>query len=282
MTHPPKTLFAGVNLIGDTITQTPALRAYRKVHPNEEIHWIIQDDPMRSLFERMPDTGICDCVLFDNDWQRIRAMDYQGYTKRFQMDVQLAFKLGEKTNIHIAQAYGLMIGVDVPASEILPTVPLRPAELGEFGPPPRCLVISPRSSSNAPKEGFAGNKNLPWKAWPTIIELFGQAGRIDNHVVLIRDNDPEPEVPMCVLRMSLAHVAAYVANACAEGGAYCGVDNGITHIAAGLRVPTFCVYPAGMADDWVGYSRFSHYRIAKTVPYECNVEQIWEQWKNRL
>jgi ADP-heptose:LPS heptosyltransferase len=70
--------------------------------------------------------------------------------------------------------------------------------------------------------------------------------------------------------------------ACAEGGAYCGVDNGITHIAAGLEVPTFCIYPAGMADRWVGYSDFGHYRIAKTLPYEGNIRQIWDCWKDRL
>jgi ADP-heptose:LPS heptosyltransferase len=101
-------------------------------------------------------------------------------------------------------------------------------------------------------------------------------------VVLIRDEDPAPEVPMCVLRMSLSKAVAYIAKACAEGGAYCGVDNGITHIAAGLCVPTFCVYPAGMAECWVGYSAFAHYRMAKTIPYEGNMNQIWNCWKGRL
>jgi ADP-heptose:LPS heptosyltransferase len=278
----PKTLFASVNLIGDTITQTPALRAYRELYPQEEIHWVIQDDSMRLLFANMPDFGVCDRVLFDNDWERIRAMEYQEYQKRFLMDVQAAFRIGAEKNIHMAQAYGEMIGVYVPTSDILPTVPVRPADVDAMGVPPHCLVISPRSSSNAPKGGFAGNKNLPWKAWPAIVDLFVKTGRIENHVVLIRDNDPEPEVPMCVLRMSLVQAAAYIAKASAEGGAYCGVDNGMTHIAAGLRVPTFCVYSAGMADSWAGYSGFSHYHIAKTLPYECDVEQIWEQWKNRL
>lgn len=277
-----KTLFASVNLIGDTITQTPAIRRYRILHPEEEIHWVIQHEPMCSLFEQMTHHGVCDHVFFDADWDRIRAMDYAGYEKRFLMDVQTAFWIGREKRIHIAQAYGYLAGLEVPACDILPTVPVRAVDLAEIGVPPRCLVISPRSTSNASVNGFAGNKNLPWKSWPLIVDLFVRSGRIENHVVLIRDHDPDPEVPMCVLRMSLAKATAYIAKACAQGGAYCGVDNGMTHIAAGLGVPTFCVYSAGISDEWVGYSAFPHYRMAKTIPWEGRVNQVWEYWKDRL
>ncbi len=133
-----------------------------------------------------------------------------------------------------------------------------------------------------PLDDFAGNKNLPWKAWPEIVDRFVNAGRIENHVALIRETDPLPGIPMCVLRLSLAWAAAYIKKACDAGGAYCGVDNGITHIAAGLHVPTFCVYPSGMADGWAGYSGFSHYRIAKTIPWKGDIDEIWDAWKQRL
>lgn len=279
-----KTLFASVNLIGDTITQTPAIRLYRALHPEEEVHWVIQDEPLRSLFEDMDNHGVCDHIFFDKDTERIRAMDYPGYQKRFLMDVQIAFRIGGMKGIHLAQAYGHMVGIAIQKNDILPTVPLRSEDFNKIGVPPRCLVISPQSTSNVPMNGhlFAGNKNLPWRSWPIIVNLFEKTGRTENHVVLIRPTDPEPEVPMCILRMTLSQVAAYIAKACAEGGAYCGVDNGITHIAAGLRVPTFCLYSAGMAEEWVGYSDFPHYRISKTVPYQGNVDEIWNQWKNRL
>jgi hypothetical protein len=277
-----RTLFASVNLIGDTITQTPAIRLYRAMHPNEEIHWIMQDEPMQSLFRRMTDCGVCDYVFFDNDFERIRSMDYVGYEKRFLMNVLTAFRIGQETGKHIAQSYGQMVGIDVPPEDILPAVPICAEAFDRLGIPPRCLVISPRSSSNASQGGFAGNKHLPWEAWPAIVDRFVRAGRIQNYVVLLRDGDPQPEVPLCVLRMDLADATAYIAKACAEGGAYCGVDNGMTHIAAGLRVPTFCVYSAGMADGWVGYSAFSHYHMAKTVPWAGNVDQIWNSWSNRL
>jgi ADP-heptose:LPS heptosyltransferase len=277
-----KTLFSSVNLIGDTISQTPAIRRYRSQHPKEEVHWVMQDEPARCLFEGMVECGVCDRVIFDNNWERIRAMDYPGYDKRFRMDVSTAFEIGQAAHVHIAQAYGRMIGIDVPLAETLPSVPVRKADLDAIGVPPRCLVISPKSSSNAPTHGFAGNKNLPWAAWPQIVTRFVDAGRVENHVVLLREDDSAPEVPLCVLRMKLSLAVAYIAKACAEGGAYCGVDNGITHLAAGLGVPTFCVYSAGIAEGWVGYSSFAHYRIAKTIPWEGNVNQIWECWKHRL
>jgi hypothetical protein len=109
-----------------------------------------------------------------------------------------------------------------------------------------------------------------------------QAGRIENYVVLLSDVDPPPEVPLCLLRFPLALAVAYIAKACSQGGAYCGVDNGMTHLAAGLGVPTFCVYPQTLADTWVSYSRFPHYRIARTVPWKAELTQIWDCWKDRL
>jgi hypothetical protein len=279
---PAKTLFASVNLLGDTVCQSAALRRYRASHPDEKIHWLIQDDANRCLFELMSDTPVCDEVLFDSDWDRIRKMDYPGYDKHFLMDVGRAFAIGAAERIHIAQAYGRMIGVDVPQDDVLPTIPARRYDFLNSGIPSRCLVISPQSSSNHPVGEFAGNKNLPWNAWPGLIDRFVGAGRVDNYVVLLRDSDPAPGVPLCVLRFSLAVAASYIAKACAEGGAYCGVDNGITHIAAGMGVPTFCIYPHSLAEGWVGYSQFPHYRIAQTIPWQGNVGQIWDCWKHRL
>lgn len=277
-----RTLFAGVNLIGDTVTQTPALHQYRRQHPDEEVHWLMQDGPARALFEDMPRLGVCDQVLFDTDWERIRRMDYEGYDKRIRMDVQEAFRIGGEQRVHIAQAYGRMIGVELDATDILPHVPVRPQELGALGVPPRCLVISPVSASNAPVDGIAGNKNLPWAAWGVLIERFVQAGRIENYVVLLRDTDPVPGIPLCVLRLSLAGAIAYIAKACAEGGAYAGVDNGITHLAAGMRVPTFCAYPQTLTPGWVGYAGFDHYRLAQTRPWQGDVDHIWNHWRTRL
>ena len=282
MTARKKTLLASVNLIGDTLTQTPAIRTYRALHPDEEVHWMIQDAPMRGVFEGMPGAAVCDAVLFGSDWACMRRLDYPDYDKRILMDVQEAFRIGEQTGAHIAQAYGRMLAVDVPSSEILPTVPLRQSDFDAIGVPPRCLVISPCSASNASVHGFAGNKNLPWAAWGVLIERFVRAGRVENYVVLLAEQDPAPEIPLCVLRLPLTVALAYIAKACAQGGAYCGVDNGITHAAAGTQGSTFCVYSSGMLPGWTGYGNFDHYRIAMTTPWKGNVDEVWAAWRNRL
>ena len=277
-----RTLFASVNLIGDTFVQTPAICRYRTLHPDEEVHWMIQEAPMRSVFEGMPAAGVCDAVLFDTDRERIRRMDYPDYDKCILMDVQQAFHIGEQTDIHMAQAFGCMLDVEVPSDEILPTVPLCLGDLGNIEVPPHCLVISPCSLSNIPMEGFAGNKNLPWKSWKALIERFVSSGRVENYVVLLGEQDPEPEVPLHVLRLPLTVALAYIAAACREGGCYCGVDNGITHAASGMMVPTFCVYPSVLSPARMGYCGFDHYRIAVTTPWRGDVDGIWSAWRERL
>jgi hypothetical protein len=283
MSERKKTLLASVNLIGDTLTQTPAVRRYRALHPDEEVHWMIQDAPMRSVLEGMPGAGVCDSVLFDSDWDRVRRLDYPDYDKRVLMDVQEAFRIGSRAGVHIAQAYGMMLGVEVPGTEILPTVPLRPRDSETIGVPPRCLVISPCSASNARMgEQFAGNKHLPWHVWGELIARFVDAGRVENYVVLLAESDPTPEIPLCILRLPLSLALSYIAEACASGGAYSGVDNGITHAAAGLRVPTFCVYPRDLPPGWTGYGGFDHYRIAVTTPWKGDTDEIWRAWRERL
>ncbi len=275
-----RVLFASVNLIGDTITQTPAIRTFRKLNPRRHVTWGLQEQPGRKLFEQMSKMGVCDEVFFTAEWDRLRNLQYEGYDQMFKMNCNQAFQVGGEKKCHIAQAYGHLIDVEVFSHEILPTVPLGP---GCPVPPARCMVISPNSASNDHKgDGFSGNKVAPWETWRRLIQYFKDANRIQDALFLLGPEDPNPIIPVRSERLPLEMVPAFIKLACEGGGLYAGVDNGITHIAAGLEVPCFVIYCEGISESWVSYSDFHHYRIAKCNPAHERPVNIWSKWRDRL
>lgn len=276
-----KTLFCSQNLIGDTITQTPAIRRYKQMYPDRHVTWMLNGNLDRVFFEAFDATGVCDKVELIPDWERLRTKDHSGYDQVFLMSCNEAFNIGHEKHCHISQAYGHMIDVDVSKEDILPTVP---PVFSLISPPSRCMVISPCSASNDRKgpDGFSGNKVAPWQTWHSLVKFFRDAGRIDDAVFLLGPEDPEPTVSIRSLRLPLHDAASYIDTACILGGLYAGVDNGITHIASGLKVPTFVIYCEGISESWVSYSGFPHYRIAKVNPAYCRPVNIWYDWSRRL
>jgi ADP-heptose:LPS heptosyltransferase len=227
---------------------------------------------------------VCDEVVSTSEWDRLRNGTYFGPNVTHNvMSCNEAFNIGHKKSCHISQAYAEMIGVSLAPHEILPKVHVPDRQPFWIVPDPETMVISPNSASNDRKgDGFSGNKVAPWTTWFKLFEMFRKEGRVKRSVFLLGPEDPIPSVPIPVQRLSLDQAVRFIYDACQSGGIYAGVDNGITHIAAGLRVPVFCIYCEGIAEHWVSYSSFQHYRIAKVNPAHCRHTDIWAHWRGRL
>jgi ADP-heptose:LPS heptosyltransferase len=279
-----RTLFASVNLLGDTLVQTPALRAYKLEHPDEEIHWLVQDQPhTRAVCERMAEAGVVDYVHFEPDWDKIHRMEYSGYDKMVNMKIEDLW-LNRRNGGHMSQAFGHYIGVYVPDHKILPIVPI-PELDPSIEVRINTLVVSPLSFSKITSvdAGEAGVKSISWECWQALIDNFIESGRVDRCTVLMAPNDPDPPLRVDkVMRLPLDQALAFTKMSCEWAGAYAGVENGFTHAAAGLILPTFCVHPKAPDPGWASYHKFKHYRVAVTECSKNNVEQIWSCWKDRL
>ena len=279
-----KVAFCSVNLIGDTITQTPAIREYKRRNPHKHVVWAIQASPMFDYISGLRE-GLCDEIICTPHWDNLRNGTHFGpNVEHIVMNCNEAFRIGNKKNCHIAQGYASIAGVNVAPHQILPYVPVPERKPDWLIPEPDTMVISPNSASNDKKgqDGFSGNKVMPWVRWMQLFERFRKEDRVRRAVLLLGPEDPHPPIPMPVHRLPLEQAARFIYDACQNGGIYAGVDNGITHIAAGMRVPVFCVYCEGIAEHWVGYSSFPHYRIAKVNPAGCRDSDVWACWRNRI
>lgn len=275
--------FCSVNLIGDTITQSPAIREFKRRNQGKHVTWVMQESPMMSYMLGLSG-DVCDEVLATPDWESLRKGTHFGSNvTHYVMSCNEAFEIGHKKNCHISQAYADMVGVSIAPHDILPKVKVPDSGIGWLVPEPDTMVISPNSASNDKKgDGFSGNKVAPWTTWFRLYEMFRKEGRVNRAVILLGPDDPHPPIPIQVHRLPLEQAVRFIYDACQNGGIYAGVDNGITHIAAGLRVPVFCIYCEGIAESWVSYSGFPHYRIAKVNPAHCRVTDIWAHWRGGL
>ena len=277
--------FCSVNLIGDTITQTPAIREFKRRNLNKHVTWAIQSSPMFDYIATLRE-GLCDEIVFTPHWDNLRNGTHFGpNVVHYVMNCNEAFKIGHEKNCHISQGYAHIAGVTVAPHEILPHVPVPERKPTWLIPDPETMVISPCSASNDKskgKDGFSGNKVMPWIRWMQLFERFRKENRIRHAVLLLGPEDPHPTIPIPVHRLPLDQAVRFIYDACQNGGIYAGVDNGITHIAAGMRVPTFCVYCEGISEGWVSYSNFPHYRIAKVFPAYCRDSDVWSHWRGKL
>jgi len=278
-----RTLFTSVNLLGDTLVQTPALRIYKQQHPQEEIHWLVQDQPhTREVCTGMVEAGVVDRLMFEIDWDILLKTNYEGYDRVHRMNVEELWR-HRRNNGHMSQAFGSVIGVEIPDDQILPIVPV-PALDSRYEVSKNTLVVSPLSFSKITSKdaGADGEKSISWECWQGLIDRFIQSGRVDKCVMLMAPNDEDPPLDIQVLRLPLGQALAYTKASSENGGAYAGVENGFTHAAAGLKLPTFCVHPKAPDPGWASYHKFQHYRVAVTECPKNNVEQIWSCWKDRL
>jgi len=280
--------FCSVNLIGDTVTQSPAIREFKRQNPHNHITWAVNSNPNVNLLDLLSWMvgDVCDEVVETPNWDALREGRHYGpNVSHYVMSCNKSFEIGHKKNCHISQGYAEMIGVQIAPHDILPKIKVPEKKPNWLTPDPDTMVISPNSASNDKSkgsDGFAGNKVAPWTTWFRLFEMFRKENRVTRSVLLLGPEDPHPPIPIPVHRLPLDQATRFIYDACQIGGIYAGVDNGITHIASGLRVPVFCIYCEGISESWVSYSNFPHYRIAKVNPAHCRHTDIWAHWRNRL
>lgn len=273
-----QTLIASVNLIGDTLTQVPAIHRYMREHPDEEVTWLLHSNPSTVLFwhcgipvhyVRGEDPGDSSPV------SEMRDIPGKAFHKKILLQCRQAWNLSLNRNEHICQGYARCLGVRLETRECLPHLSVAPntGVLHE-----KVLPFSIRSASNDPRDGdgFSGNKNFPVKGWIELLKPFIARGY--KPVQLLGPEDTVEVPGFESKRMGIVDVAAYISGC----GIYAGVDNGITHIAAAVGANCFVIYPGCLPLTWVGYQWTGRYHAAQQHAYHGDVDRVLRVWTKHL
>lgn len=224
-----RALFRSQNLIGDSLYIQPALAAWAAEHVGWEVDLLTLKDHVSCLYEGMQIPNLR--VVFEREGE---------YDFEFNFDVNIAFSIGDKEKVHIAEAYAKMLGVAIPTKLPVYQPPEGEAEKNLF-------LLSMFSNSCASNSGHLPNKIISWGHWLYILALLRQCGKIgilggpNDHALLPARQDEY------YLGLPLPQVARMLRSA----KMLVSIDNGLAHLAATQGTPTVLYYPACLGRHWI-------------------------------
>jgi ADP-heptose:LPS heptosyltransferase len=265
-------LFAGVNIIGDMLATTPAVREWKLSHPKDPIHYVVQDEPITRVMLKNP---FVDRVYFNADPDKVRSMRGWGdFTKKHLFDVSAAFSYGAKRGLHMAQAYGVLAGVSVGSCRpVLHLTETEKLTAFPYIPAGRFIVVCPHSvSSTVENNDRGGNKLWGDSHWVEIFPILREMGYVI--VSLGGANDPKfypagdgevTELHGLPIRLAAAVMdrADYVVT----------IDSGLAHIASALDKNLIEIYPKRFPLTWV-HPHTTHNQVIQGYPPDITVKTV--------
>lgn len=242
-----KFLLYGDNLIGDSLMTTPAIRAWKRAHPDAVLDMALGTDKgSRWLFEHNPHIGTITEVPNVNENGVCRGLEAyvdgirSQYDRTLHLDCSQAFAWGVQHGKTIAEGFGPQLGVVVP--NIAYELVLAPqayaaghalnAELGQGKPVVICARHSASCGSNDPSHRIA-NKCVANRIWLQVAAWLLDQGYQPVAVGSTADlaDDRWQEWPGPKL---YGHPLPEVAGLLAVVAGTLAVDTGIRHMAAAV------------------------------------------------
>lgn len=254
-----RALFHSTNLIGDALNISPALQAWFNEHRGWAIDFESMDDQVAKLYPRM---GVpLRMVQPTGDYQSL-------YDFEFTFDVGKAFSLGEEHSCHIAEAYGVMLNVQV---ETLKPTYIPWEEDHERG----LILISPFSRSCAVHTTGVPNKTLPEIKMYPVIEYLRTLGRIgilggpdDRSPLPISEEEYYTGLPLNTVALMMRDARLLVT-----------IDNGMAHLGASQEVPEIVLYPSCLSQTWIAPVGNPNLRIMQMDPIKVAAGLLLRQVK---
>ncbi len=227
-------VFKSHNLLGDGLNIYPALNAWHKLHPNEDIYMDVIPDYTQDIYTKMglPVTiGKPDGRIWD-----------------FDFDVGKAFTLGHQLQLHITHAYANMLNVHIGEQADPNSYKLRYEPVEE--PHEKDLVlVSMFSRSCSSRDGHAPNKMIPESKMAYVIDyLRSTVGEIG---ILGAEGDRATSLEISEDEYYTGLPLNKVALMLRDCRMLLTIDNGLSHLAATQQTLSVLLYPACLSPTWI-------------------------------
>lgn len=254
-----RALIKSVNLIGDALYISPALRAWLRHNPMcDEITLHTLCDHITPLYKGMV-----------RDFPKVHVETIfhepppdEHFDFRHTFDVTEAFALSDKKKQHIAQSYAELLGVEI--ASLKPTYITEDAiedkdDFHWFQSLEGCILLSMFSASctsRDPKFHGVPNKMIPWHKWKPMIELL----RKEFPIAVIRylgapTDRPPVEFDTWLLEHDIEPMTGIPLNRLAvimrKAKLLVTIDNGMGHLAASQETPTYLMYPRCLGTHYI-------------------------------
>jgi ADP-heptose:LPS heptosyltransferase len=253
----PRAIFVGFNALGDTLCTTPAVRAYRRLHPGAHIAYITQSAAFTRVLDGNPDIDLLlysehlsryGLTRFSIEWLYQQPLDFTEPATMYLFDMNQVCTTKEAFEEHIAT--GLSRLVKIPIDSVRPVVHVTDQERIAAAKiaSGRYAVLSMHSNSNPKRTDGPGRaKDWPAERFEAVCRDLRSRG-IDDIVAVGAELDERRPSPMWrnLHGLPIKIVAALLQDA----SIVITLENGIGHLAHAVDAPTVMIYANIVPRGW--------------------------------
>lgn len=237
-----RALFKSINLLGDGLWTSRPLVAWHRCHLDYEIDVLTLPDYIAPIYRQF---GVMVNVITDESLLR------KPYNLEYNFDCSKAYAMCSASpgqSMHISEAYGEMLGVDIKRPDDGHLVPAYYPIMEELESWEKDLVLismfSASCTSRDPNTpGLPPNKMLPWHKWEPILRYVRNHFQGKTVKFLGAPTDRAPRLDISEDEYMTGVPLNRLANIMAESRFIITLDNGMSHLAASQYAKMFLLYP---------------------------------------
>ncbi len=278
-----KAIFAGFNALGDTLCTTPVIRAFRKLHPDIFIIYIVQNAGFCRVLNGNPDI---DLVLYseklylngtgimNHEWLGSLPLDLTETANLYHFDINGVCSRPESFQEHISVGFSRLL--DIPIESTRPIIHISRDEqrLAEHFTPRPYLVFSPHSVSNpARADGTGRAKDWPVERWLRLAETIHAWGDFD---IIAVGSEWDQQIRSPHIRnlygLPIKIVAALLQNSLCV----ITLENGIAHLGTGVHAPMVIIYSDVVPLAWACPEESDQCRVLYGDPMKLGHHEVMD------
>ncbi len=278
-----KAIFLGLNALGDTLCTTPALHAFRRLHQETTIIYVVQSAPFCHVLDDNPDI---DLLIYNEqlyfkgipdqtaDWIRTLPIDLTGGATLYRLDLKLACTTNEAFRQHISYRFAELLRVEIESPRPFVHLNALDRRAASVLVPRPYVLFSMTSVSNPEREDGRGRKkDWPLERWTELAARILEDGGFE---VAVIGSERDARVAIPGVRMLYGLPIKVVAALLENAACVVTLESGIGHLAAAVDARTVEIYSNMMPPEWARPADLNRFRILYSDPFDTSVDQVFE------
>jgi ADP-heptose:LPS heptosyltransferase len=276
-----RAIFVGFNALGDTLCTTPTIRAYRRMHPNAHITYIVQSAAFTRVLDGNPDIDVLlyseflsryGMSRFSLEWVYQQPLDFTRAATLYHFDMNQVCTTKEAFEEHIAK--GLSNLLQIPIEGVRPVVHVSAEERAVAATLAKrpYAVFSMHSNANPPWANGGGRvKDWPLERFEALCLHLRQEG-IEDVIAVGSEFDERRLNPHWrnLYGLPIKVVAALLQDA----ALVVTLENGIGHLAHGVDAPTVMIYSNIVPLGWANPVGANQCKVLYDDPRRITVDAV--------
>jgi ADP-heptose:LPS heptosyltransferase len=274
-------VFLGYNALGDTLCTTPVLRAFRALHPEHFIIYVVQNAPYCRVLDGNPEVDLViysewlnqhGLTPFNQDWFDRLPLDLSETAMLYRFDIQQVCSSIEAFHSHISEGFSRLLRTPITStSPVLAQSKLERRTARRFWRGP-CVIFSMHSNANPSRtNGVGGAKEWPAERWQELADRLRKDLALEI-IAVGAEHDPRPALRdvRCLYGLPIKVIAALLDQA----ACVVTLENGLAHLAAAVDAAMVELYSTLVPLAWAFPSEMTALEVIYRDPLEVPVDEV--------